>query len=318
MPLGKKVYLSFFITLLFCLPFVFFIPDRSRVLPLERQSKTVPNITARVGEYQIGILSGWASPYAEVNLNGQGTARKTLADENGYFEFLFIPVKKSYGELCLTSQDVNRVPTLPVCLPAIPPTDNVEIIGVLLPPTISLDKAKILHGGSTKASGMTLPNSPVDVYLFENKRLNLIPSVFAMGLPKYSVRSNENGYYEFSLPAAQPSKNRLFATAKPTLLSLNPPLSFLFPNPPARRIGGAPSPPAFALSESDWRAGLDREGIFFNSPKSNTLFYLVIKPNWLWLLFILPVILICLVLFRKKKERSLMIVETKPFPFPFP
>lgn len=213
MSLEKKVCLSLLITLFFCLPFALLKENRSKVLHLERQSGTVPNITARVGEYQIGLLSGWASPYAEINLSGQGTARKTLADENGYFEFLFVPVKKTYGELCLTSQDVNLIPTLPVCLPAIPPTDNVEVIGVLLPPTISLDKGKILIGESTKASGMTFPNSELDVYLFENKRFSLIPSVFAMGLPKYSIRSNKNGYYEFSLPATQPSKNRLFATA---------------------------------------------------------------------------------------------------------
>lgn len=289
MPFSRKVCLSLLITFLFCLPFAFgnklISNNRLKVLHFEGQSGTVPSITARVGEYQISILSGWASPYAEVNLNGQGTARKTMANENGYFEFLFVPVKKSYGELCLTSQDVNLIPTLPVCLPAIPPTENIEIIGVLLPPTISLDKGKIPSGETTKASGMTFPDSDIDVYLFENSRINLIPSVFAMGLPKYSIRSNKNGYYEFSLPAAKPSTNRVFATAKPTLLSLNPPLPSL--DPP--------------------EAG--RQGVVFYSPKSNTLSFSVIKTNYLWLLLILAVILIALTL-GKKKNQSLMVVET--------
>ena len=277
MPFSRKVCLSLLITFLFCLPFAFgnklISNNRLKVLHFEGQSGTVPSITARVGEYQISILSGWASPYAEVNLNGQGTARKTMANENGYFEFLFVPVKKSYGELCLTSQDVNLIPTLPACLPAIPPTENIEIIGVLLPPTISLDKGKIPSGETTKASGMTFPDSDIDVYLFENSRINLIPSVFAMGLPKYSIRSNKNGYYEFSLPAAKPSTNRVFATAKPTLPSL------------------------------------DKEGLFYYSPKSNTLSFSVIKTNYLWLLLILAVILIALTL-GKKKNQSLMVVET--------
>ncbi len=277
MPFSRRVCLSFLITFLFCLPFAFgkqlISNNRVKVLHLESQSETVPNITARVGEYQIGILSGWASPYAEVNLNGQGTARKTTADKNGYFEFLFVPVKKSYGELCLTSQDINLVPTLPVCLPAIPPTDNIEVIGVLLPPTISLDKGEIPSGETTKASGMTFPDSDIDVYLFENNKLSLIPSVFAMGLPKYSVRSNQNGYYEFSLPATQPSKNRLFATAKPTLPSL------------------------------------DKEGIFYYSPKSNTLSFLVFRPNWLWLILGILCILGILSLLRKRKTRALLVPQ---------
>ncbi|PJC28755.1 hypothetical protein CO053_02945 [Candidatus Shapirobacteria bacterium CG_4_9_14_0_2_um_filter_40_11] len=284
MPTGRKVCLSFIITFLFCFPFAlgkkYFISKHAKVLPLERQSKTVPNVVARVGEYQIGILSGWTSPYAEVYLNGQGTARKTAADENGYFEFFMVPVKKSYGELCLTSQDINLVPTLPVCLPAIPPTDNAEVIGVLLPPTISLERTKIHLGESTKASGMTFPDSEVDVYLFENYNNynfhnihNKLFSVFAAGLPKYSIRSNTNGYFEFSLPTSDPSENRLFAVSYLSNLS--------FPS----YLG------------------------VFPSPKSNTLSLQVFKPNWLWLILLVLSILSVLSLLRKRKPHALLIPQ---------
>jgi len=41
----------------------------------------------------------------------------------------------------------------------------------------------------------------------------IVKPVSATGLPIYRIRSNENGYFEFSLPANSPSNNRVFATA---------------------------------------------------------------------------------------------------------
>jgi len=256
------------------------IPAKTRVLPIKTQSGTVPNVVARVGEYQIGLLSGWASPYAEVNLSGQGTNRKTTADENGYFEFTFIPIKKSYGELCLTSIDVNLIPTFPVCLPPVPPGEDIRIIGVLLPPTISLQEGKITAGESTKASGMTFPNSQLDVYLFENNQgfwQTLINPVLTVALPKYKVSSNQNGYFEFSLPGTQPAINRLFAGS--------------FFNP--ENFSQYPSLP------------------FSPSPQSNILLLTILGSFWPWWIVIL-ILFAGIFFFLFSQKKNLAMVKYQP------
>lgn len=200
-------------------------------------------VSARVGGYTIEALTGWASPYAEVSLSSQGLERKTTCDGSGFFAFYFIPVPNNLGELCLIAQDVNQLPSFPNCLAPPPKNMSLKIENVLLPPTISLASGKIPVGRTTKASGMTFPNSDVDVFMFTEKNwtivawiknvgaglvpartlfnigrplgspLQIIKTAYAAGLPIYRIRSNENGYFEFSLPANTPSNNRVFATA---------------------------------------------------------------------------------------------------------
>jgi hypothetical protein len=182
-------------------------------------------ISARVGGYIIGIISGWTSPFAEVTLTSQGVARKTIAEEDGFFAFYSVPIPQSPTELCFVAQDVNQLPTYPICLPPPPQNTDLEITDVFLPPTLQLEKGKIVAGGTTKASGMAFPGAEMEVFLFTEKSfdlwLRITRSLFAYSLPKYKIIANENGYYEFSLPANAPSGNRIFATAKKPCLGEN-------------------------------------------------------------------------------------------------
>jgi hypothetical protein len=172
-------------------------------------------VSARVGNYYIDILNGWTSPFAEVTLSGKKLIRKTTADEQGFFQFTFIPVFDDLGELCLISQDVNLLPSFPVCLPPPDMNKNIEITNIYLPPTISVEADRIPFGKTTKASGMTTPDTEVDVHLFTENDFSIwariVKTVGAIGLPSYRIKSNKNGYFEFSLPASSPSKNGIFA-----------------------------------------------------------------------------------------------------------
>jgi len=243
------------------------------------QSKTV-DVVARVGGYSINKLSGWTSPFAEVSLSSQGVARKTTADETGFFIFNSVSLPDDPKELCLISQDVNQLPSFPLCLAPPPRNQNIEIRDILLSPTLSLDDGKIAAGKTTKASGMTFPHSSVEVYLFTEKDLSfwsrisvflpfLSPithhfslltyhfspkSAFAANFPVYETKSNENGYFEFSLPSSSPSTNRLFVGAQKSCPS-------------------DPSAKALASAEASCEGG---------SPKSNTLSFQIIG---IWELF---------------------------------
>lgn len=264
MSLSRKLIYSFLITFAVVVPFsllTYHLPaltavrrgrsllsptSRSRTLSgqLEKkflpQSKTV-NVVARVGGYAINTLSGWTSPFAEVSLSFQGATRKTLADETGYFIFTSVPFPDIPEELCLISQDVNQLPSFPLCLAPPSQNQNPEIKDILLSPSLSLENSKISSGKTTKASGMTFPRSKIQVYLFTEKdlsfwtrisvvfpflspitsRLSLITyhlspfkSAYAANFPVYETESNENGYFEFSLPSSSPSNNRLFVSAQ--------------------------------------------------------------------------------------------------------
>lgn len=286
MPHSRKLIYSFLITLFVSFSFVFLLfppyhlslitfAPRSRTLSgqlkkeFPPQSKTV-DVVARVGGYAINTLSGWTSPFAEVSLSFQGATRKTLANETGFFIFTSVPFPDIPEELCLISQDVNQLPSFPLCLAPPSQNQNTEIKDILLSPSISLEESKISTGKTTKASGMTFPSSPVQVYLFTEKdlsfwarisvvfpflspitsRLSLITyhfsprSAYAANFPVYETKSNENGYFEFSLPSSSPSNNRLFVTttfnltmgANPRESAQNPREFQLYPSPKSNTL----------------------------------------------------------------------------------
>lgn len=203
---------------------------REKILSLQRKTlppeeKTV-NVSARVGgPYKITQITGWTSPFAEVTLESFGIApKKTVANSDGFFVFENINLPEKPNEICLISQDVNQLPSFPLCLPPPPRNNNIEINGVLLSPSLSLEKEKIPKGKTAKAFGTTFPHSTVQVYFFieKSERSNFLNQFFrsrnsqtkvAGKFPVYEVQSNQNGHFEFSLPATITSKNRLFASA---------------------------------------------------------------------------------------------------------
>jgi len=205
-PLASTLTIVFFF-------FSFFNPKI-----LLAQGKGV-EVSARVG-YLIESLTGWTSPFAEVFLSSLNFSYQGVADENGFFAFYDVPVLENTSELCLISQDVNQLASSPICLPSPPAKQNIQIQDVLLSPSLSLENNLVTRGQTAKASGMTVPNSSVDIYLFSEGRLpfwtkiiRFVKPVQATALPLYEIKSNADGYFEFSLPAAAPSENRLFAVS---------------------------------------------------------------------------------------------------------
>lgn len=202
---------------------------------LPPQSKSVA-VVARVGGYVIEALTGWTSAYAEVNLTSSGLIRKTTADESGFFSFYSVPIIDNLGEFCLSSEDVNQLASFPICLAPQPIAQTLQLHDVLLSPTISLDTGKVPVGKTTKASGMTFPKSKVQVYLFSENNVTLwakisasvtriFPflqlitkyfapqNIYAAGFPIYETVSNDDGYFEFSLPSNFPSQNSIFVSS---------------------------------------------------------------------------------------------------------
>ncbi|MGB9911602.1 MAG: hypothetical protein ACPLKP_03335 [Microgenomates group bacterium] len=246
-------------------------------------------VSATIGEPKLTVY-GYTSPQALVELKGNRISELTIADATGYFQFnkVFLPPPKPhYPEICLTVVDrQSRVSSFPTCLPLLPPKlAEIRVGPVLLPPTLTLEKGEFLPGEQVKAVGATFPNSLVTIFLANSQNQNfsisekIIPSAYAFFLPKYEIKSDENGNFEFNLPADKPNYWQAFATAE---------------------FQGFASPKSNSLSFKI----LGWQEWFWLKIK---IFFLTIlnflRPYWWWVIIIGEIILLFL-LFRQKKKSS--------------
>jgi len=195
-------------------------------------------VSATIGESRL-TLFGWTSPQSLVELQGQRVSESVIANDQGYFFFdrILLPAPRSprsasgvgeveptYPELCLTSIDTQSRASFPTCLPPLPRqlagSFDISIGPVLLPPTLNLSKGSFLPNEQAIAQGLTIPNSEVNIFLANNLtpslRFSFIPSVYAYFIPRYQIKADANGHFEFNLPAGPPAGGaswRVFATA---------------------------------------------------------------------------------------------------------
>jgi len=195
-------------------------------------------VSATIGESRL-TLFGWTSPQSLVELQGQRVSESVIANDQGYFFFdrILLPAPRSprsasgvgeveptYPELCLTSIDTQSRASFPTCLPPLPRqlagSFDMSIGPVLLPPTLNLSKGSFLPNEQAIAQGLTIPNSEVNIFLANNLtpslRFSFIPSVYAYFIPRYQIKADANGHFEFNLPAGPPAGGaswRVFATA---------------------------------------------------------------------------------------------------------
>lgn len=164
----------------------------------------VPEKQFRKGSFAI---YGYGPVNSEVNLNGIGVSAKTTSDSQGFF--VFSPIYSTsafYPELCIQAVDVDKKTTQPSCIPAFPATNKLpSVVGpVLLSPTISLSNNKVVVGSSAHASGMTIPNAEVDIYIAKkDQRLSLVKTANAYYIPTIKTKSNDEGQFEISLPTGE-------------------------------------------------------------------------------------------------------------------
>jgi len=185
-------------------------------------------VTASVGEPKL-TLFGYTSPFAQVKLEGIGVISETTSNKEGYFYFdrVFLPMptnrwvsenkmELAYPELYLLTVDTDKRASSPVLLPSLPLGPYEISVGpILMSPTISLEKGKYLPNEQVLANGQTTPISEVTIYLanqnkesFWQKLFYLTPLSFlyphqtmAYFIPKYQIKSDENGRFQFNLPA---------------------------------------------------------------------------------------------------------------------
>jgi len=182
------------------------------------------NVTATVPAEWWLELRGWTSPLAKVELNMEQLVKKeTTADKEGQFVFKVV-LPRSLAHFCLIATDTAGISSYPLCLPSPASTETVLIKEVVMPPTLKVEKGRLTQGETVAAEGYTTPNSEVTPYLFEEQshpRFRLpwspitghwppITVAYAAEVPKFPVKSDQNGFFQFNLPSEAIGKNRLF------------------------------------------------------------------------------------------------------------
>lgn len=166
------------------------------------------SISAAIEDTRVTIF-GYTSPAVRVELTSPKVFAVAYSDTTGYFIFDKTLLPKNPSELCLSSIDDNGRRSTPVCTPAPPATNYHTDTGpIILPPTFTLD--------SHTASGQSVPNSPIDIHLYQisNQAPLLVKPAQAFELPIFSITSDSQGNYSFSLPTAYASNYRLYSTVK--------------------------------------------------------------------------------------------------------
>jgi hypothetical protein len=182
-------------------------------------------ISAVVG-YGIFTIEGYTSPEAKVKLTSSQAnlgSQQTKADKNGFFRFSNIILPGQPGELWLQATDSQELTGPPVAIPE-PPPGIEKIENILLPPTLAHSKGFFRKGSRSLAFGQTIPNSQVEIYLFEDQDISWFKKLLlTLPLPskkaqaqeetlfsvsnKLTLKTGEDGYFSFDLPN---QKNQLF------------------------------------------------------------------------------------------------------------
>jgi len=175
-------------------------------------------VSASIGRPTL-TLYGYTAPSALVRVVGVGVTDTTTSDSTGYFYFdgIFTPVF-TYPELCIESTDTEGLISQPTCIPPLPVQPVAFSVGpVYLSPTISFSENNVLRQDFAFASGATVPESEVNIYIAKEgapRRISLVREALAYYVPVYKTRSDASGKYEFSLPTADAGVYRIFAGSR--------------------------------------------------------------------------------------------------------
>jgi len=183
------------------------------IFPEHSLAKNV-HISAFLGHCQVTIY-GYGPPHSAIELTGSRVYASVYSDDSGYFIFDRTILPANPSELCLSAIDNSNRRSLPTCIPPPPPNNDLTDIGpILLSPTLTLDKDLIKPNSTSFASGQSIPNSPVNIYLYQvdSKAFVFPKSVQAFSLPVFSTITDSLGNYSFSLPTAYSSNYRLYST----------------------------------------------------------------------------------------------------------
>lgn len=189
------------------------------------ESGAKATVKANIPEKTNLRLFGYTAANAIVQVTGLRVFAQTSSDRTGYFAIDYLPLSYEAKEICATTIDSEKRSGFPLCI-SLPNTNKPTEIGpVLLSPTLSLSKGKILQKDEAYASGFTIPSSKITISFFEVPKNNLaerienyiakiiLPTAEAADLPLLTAQSDRKGAYSINLPTSKAIGYRLWTKA---------------------------------------------------------------------------------------------------------
>lgn len=237
----------FFLLFLFFHSFSFaaILENQTTINRINLPASASVKVSGFVGGYLFDI-EGLTSPWARVEFSStQGNINlETIADSEGVFRFYNALIARETGDLCFTSIDVKQRASSPLCFSPPAARTKTTIRGIVLPPTLSLEKELFRQGETSGAEGMTTPNSPVRTFLFEDEntsiwqfidatlpgmiqgkkllKIRAIKPAWAREGPPLIITSDEKGEFVFNLPTYKSTVWKLFVGTQRTQYGENP------------------------------------------------------------------------------------------------
>lgn len=186
------------------------LPSSLQAANVHKDVLSESTVSVSIGTYTFSLY-GYASPYAQVTIQGNGVFDQAVADKNGYFEFKnkfspFVP-----REACITSRDQLGRNSQPVCLPPFPTKYNVMIGPIIVPPTLSFNESAYYVNDEVVLTGQTIPQSNVTFSLFKDRsRLLQIIAPNSLRFPKIETKTDKGGNFSISLPSSKANAYRIF------------------------------------------------------------------------------------------------------------
>ena len=133
-------------------------------------------------------LEGLTSPHAQVDfVSTEGNINiTTLANDQGVFYFRSVLAPIQTGDFCFLSYDIDGIANNPLCFSPPPLNTKTTISGIVLSPTLSIDKDIFRQNDLVEGRGRSFPNAQIQIFMFEEERSwwqelidVIIPAAFA-------------------------------------------------------------------------------------------------------------------------------------------
>jgi hypothetical protein len=174
-------------------------------------------VSAQVGGYLFDI-QGLTSPWAEVEFySTEGNISvTTIADTEGKFTFHNVLAPLQTGDFCFLAIDTNNQANSPLCFAAPPKNTKTIIKGIVLSPSLTLEKGQFRQNEIVAASGRTFPNAQIKVFMFEENRpfWQQLLDIYAREGPQLEIISSPKGDFSFNLPTHKSGTWRMFVGPK--------------------------------------------------------------------------------------------------------
>lgn len=143
-------------------------------------------------------FSGMASPFSKITILNNGVIAKTIiADASARFSASITGLSAGTYNFSVFGVDSNKVKSLTFSFPVyVKKETTIDISGIFLSPTISIDKSEVKKGDNIVVFGQTVPNTQIDIVFNSDQEIIKKVKTDLSGLYSYIMNTSPLQYGE--------------------------------------------------------------------------------------------------------------------------